>query len=137
VDKVPDDPEERRQWLEQWAAEQRSRVGRREPLHARLRLRLATTMEWQFHRRVDPILDRRLKTYRNTLNPRGGHWVSAPSPWYILPRALRKVDAFDHDVFVDFGCGTGRVVHQAAKRPLKRVIGVEVIPEWRTVPSVS
>jgi predicted RNA methylase len=30
-------------------------------------------------------------------------------------------------VFVDFGCGTGRVVHQAAKRPLKRVIGVEVI----------
>jgi SAM-dependent methyltransferase len=32
-------------------------------------------------------------------------------------------------VFADFGCGTGRIVHQAAKRPLKKVIGVEVIPE--------
>ena len=56
--------------------------------------------------------------------------MSAPSPWwYVLPRALRKVGASDQDVFVDFGCGTGRVVHQAAKRRLKRVIGVGVIPE--------
>jgi SAM-dependent methyltransferase len=129
LDKVPEDPEERVRWLEWWAAEQRRRLGDRGPRRERLRLRIATMIEWQFHRRVDPILDRRLKTYRNTLNPRGGHWVSSPSPWYIVPRALRKVGASDHDVFVDFGCGTGRVVHQAAKRPLKRVVGVEIIPE--------
>jgi SAM-dependent methyltransferase len=129
VDKVPEDPAERRQWLERWAAEQQGRLAGRDPLRARLRLRLATMLEWQFHRRLDPLLDRRLKTYRNTLNPRGGHWVSSPSPWYILPRALRKIRASDRDVFVDFGCGTGRIVHQAAKRPLKRIIGVEVIPE--------
>jgi SAM-dependent methyltransferase len=129
VDKVPEDPEKRREWLERWATEQEAQVGDRGPLRARLRLRIATVIEWQFHRRVDPILDRRLKTYRNTLSPRGGHWVSAPSPWYVLPRALRRVGASDQDVFVDFGCGTGRVVHQAAKRRLKRVIGVEVIPE--------
>jgi SAM-dependent methyltransferase len=129
VEQVPQDPEERRAWLEEWAAEQQARTTDHRPLRDRLRLRIATTIEWQFHRRVDPILDRRLKTYSNTLGPRGGHWVSAPSPWYILPRALRKVGASDRDVFVDFGCGTGRVVHQAAKRRLKRVIGVEVIPE--------
>jgi SAM-dependent methyltransferase len=129
VEKVPEDPEERREWLERWAGEQEARIGERGPLPARLRLELATKIEWQFHRRVDPILDRRLKTYRNTLNPRGGHWVSAPSPWYVVPRALRRVAAAEEDVFIDFGCGTGRVVHQAAKRPLKRVIGVEVIPE--------
>jgi SAM-dependent methyltransferase len=79
--------------------------------------------------RVDPVFDRKLTTSRNTVSPAGGRWVAAPSPWHILPRALRKVGASDHDVFVDFGCGTGRVVHQAAKWPLKRVIGVEVIPE--------
>lgn len=54
--------------------------------------------------------------------------MSAPSPWYVVPRALRRIGASEEDVFVDFGCGTGRVVHQAAKRPLKRVVGVEVIP---------
>jgi SAM-dependent methyltransferase len=79
--------------------------------------------------RLDPIFDRGLNTARNTVSPTGGRWPSAPSPWHILPRALRKVGASDDDVFVDFGCGTGRVVHQAAKRPLKKVIGVEVIPE--------
>jgi hypothetical protein len=32
-------------------------------------------------------------------------------------------------VLVDFGCGKGRIVHQAAKWPLKRVIGVEMSTE--------
>jgi SAM-dependent methyltransferase len=129
MDKIPEDPDQRALWLEWWAGEQSKRLGDRAPRRERLRLRVATTIEWQFHRRLDPILDRRLKTYRNTLDPRGGHWVSAPSPWYIVPRALRKVGASDRDVFVDFGCGTGRVIHQTAKRPLKKVIGVEIIPE--------
>ena len=80
--------------------------------------------------RLDPVFDRGLNTARNTFLPSGqGHYMSAPSPWHILPRALRKLGAGDQDVFVDFGCGTGRVVHQAAKRPLKRVIGVEIFPE--------
>jgi SAM-dependent methyltransferase len=129
VEGIPEDPDERQAWLQRWAAEKHEELGDRDPLGARVRLRIATVLERQFHRRVDPLLDRRLHTYRNTMNPRGGHWVSSPSPWYILPRALRKVGASDSDVFVDFGCGTGRMIHQAAKRPLKRVIGVEVIPE--------
>jgi SAM-dependent methyltransferase len=128
VDKVPEGPHERLSWLEQWAAEQREGLGDRAPRRARLRLRIGMMIE-RLVRRLDPVFDRGLNTSRHTVSPAGGRWVSAPSPWHILPRALRKIGASDHDVFVDFGCGTGRMVHQAAKRPLKRVIGVEVIPE--------
>ena len=56
----------------------------------------------------------------------GIHYV--PSTWHILPRVLRAIGASDRDVLTDFGCGKGRIVHQAAKWPLKRVIGVEVSP---------
>jgi SAM-dependent methyltransferase len=127
VDKVPEGPHERLSWLEQWAAEQRDEVGDRVPLPARLRLRAGMMLErlvW----RLDPVFDRGLNTSCNTVHPAGGPWPAAPSPWHILPRALRKVGAGDQDVFVDLGCGTGRMVHQAAKWPVKRVIGVEVIP---------
>jgi predicted RNA methylase len=55
------------------------------------------------------------------------HYV--PSAWHVLPRALRSVGVSDRDTFVDFGCGKGRVVHQAARRPFRRVIGVEVSPD--------
>jgi predicted RNA methylase len=55
------------------------------------------------------------------------HYV--PSAWHVLPRALRHVGVSDRDTFVDFGCGKGRVVHQAARRPFRRVIGVEISPE--------
>ncbi len=51
-----------------------------------------------------------------------------PSPRRALPRALRFLGVSDRDTFVDFGCGKGRVVHQAAKRPFRRVIGVEISP---------
>ena len=51
-----------------------------------------------------------------------------PSPRWTLPRALRFLGVSDRDTFVDFGCGKGRVVHQAAKRPFRRVIGVEISP---------
>jgi hypothetical protein len=128
VDKVPEGPHERLAWLEQWAAEQREQLGDRAPLRERIRLQAGTVLDrlvW----RLDPVFDRGLDTARNTSSPDGGRWVSGPSPWHILPRALRKVGASDQDVFADFGCGTGRIVHQAAMRPLKKVIGVEVVPE--------
>lgn len=127
MDKIPDNPHEQLVWLERWALEQRERLGDRAPLRARLRLRLGMMAERQMHR-LDRVVDWRLKTSRNTFSPRGGHWVSAPSPWHILPRALRALEASDQDVFVDFGCGTGRIVHQAARRRLKKVTGIEVIP---------
>ena len=54
------------------------------------------------------------------------HYV--PSPAWMLPRVLRLLGVSDRDTLVDFGCGKGRVVHQAAKRPFRRVIGVEISP---------
>ncbi|MFT5467762.1 MAG: precorrin-6B methylase 2 [Verrucomicrobiales bacterium] len=41
-----------------------------------------------------------------------------------LPRELNN-----EDVFIDFGAGKGRVLLEAASRPLKRVIGIEFMPE--------
>jgi SAM-dependent methyltransferase len=48
-----------------------------------------------------------------------------PSGWSALRRASRWVPFSSDDVFVDFGCGKGRIVYLAAKYPIKKVIGVE------------
>jgi SAM-dependent methyltransferase len=134
VGDLPEDPSERLAWLERWAAQQHERFGDRDPVPARLRRRLEATLERQIER-LDPILDRGLGTSRDAFFPDAPEWdgassyVAGPTPWHVLPRALRRIGAADHDVFVEFGCGKGRVVHQAAKRPLKRVIGVEIVPE--------
>jgi SAM-dependent methyltransferase len=58
-----------------------------------------------------------------------GYTRYEPSQWTFLPRALRGERLGPRDVFVDVGCGRGRVVLQAAKRPFARVIGVEISPE--------
>lgn len=49
-----------------------------------------------------------------------------PTPWPLLKRALSQQDIADDDVFVDFGCGKGRVIVHAAMYPFRRVIGVEI-----------
>jgi SAM-dependent methyltransferase len=56
-----------------------------------------------------------------------------PSGWRSLPSALRHIPISDGDVFLDLGSGKGRVVLQAAERPFKRVIGVELSPELNAV----
>jgi SAM-dependent methyltransferase len=50
----------------------------------------------------------------------------APSEWTVLRRILPRRQVGPNDVFVDFGSGLGRVVFQAARYPIKRVIGVEL-----------
>jgi SAM-dependent methyltransferase len=51
-----------------------------------------------------------------------------PSSWRTLRRALRKDEVKPTDVFVDFGCGKGRVLICAARYRFARVIGVEISP---------
>jgi SAM-dependent methyltransferase len=82
--------------------------------------------------RLDWYLDRGLDT---SLHEYGVPEIAAvegvvylPTPWHVLPRALHAIRPSRQDVLVDFGCGKGRIVHQAAKRPLRRVIGVEISP---------
>ena len=80
---------------------------------------------------ADRVLDRGLDTSGHTREPEHDHPDRvgyAPSPWHTVPRALHYLGVSDSDTFVDFGCGKGRVVHQAAKRPFRRVIGVEISP---------
>lgn len=51
------------------------------------------------------------------------------SPWGILRRAMPSSEVDGSDVFLDLGCGFGRVVIQAARMPFRRVIGIEVVTE--------
>jgi SAM-dependent methyltransferase len=51
-----------------------------------------------------------------------------PSGWRFLRRALSKAQVGPEDVFVDFGCGKGRVLLCAARYPFARVVGVEISP---------
>jgi SAM-dependent methyltransferase len=142
MEEIPEDRLARLAFLEKWAVEQRR--GRRAKRwldvgatwSVRVWSRLVLMVERKVERKVeqlDRVFDRGLDTSDAVMHiPEiqandGQHYE--PSPWYILPRALRAVGASDRDVLVDFGCGKGRIVHQAAKRPLKRVIGVEISPE--------
>lgn len=62
----------------------------------------------------------------------GSLWKNyAPIGYRSLFAALRRVGVRPgEDVFVDYGCGKGRVVVVAATFPFRRVIGVEVRPEF-------
>jgi SAM-dependent methyltransferase len=56
-----------------------------------------------------------------------------PGPWGALHRVLRRGEVSPEDVFVDFGCGLGRVVVEAAGYPFKRVTGIELVPAFAAV----
>jgi SAM-dependent methyltransferase len=56
------------------------------------------------------------------------------SPWWILRWLLPEADVGASDVFVEFGCGKGRVVLDAARRyRFRRVVGVELAPDLSDV----
>ncbi|MCW2990144.1 MAG: SAM-dependent methyltransferase [Solirubrobacterales bacterium] len=55
----------------------------------------------------------------------------APTPWRLLHRMLPAGEVSHEDVFVDFGCGMGRLVLEAASRyRCARVVGVELVPRF-------
>jgi SAM-dependent methyltransferase len=56
-----------------------------------------------------------------------------PSPYGMLGRILRRREIEPEDVFVDFGCGMGTVMFEAARFPFKRVVGVDIVPEWTAI----
>jgi SAM-dependent methyltransferase len=47
------------------------------------------------------------------------------SPWLVLREVFRSLEVAEDDVLVDVGSGMGRVVLMAARRPFRRVIGIE------------
>jgi precorrin-6B methylase 2 len=69
-----------------------------------------------------------LEEFGVAANDEFAHYV--PSAWWMLRWQLARSDVEPGDVFVEFGCGKGRIVLDAARRyPFARVIGVELVPE--------
>jgi SAM-dependent methyltransferase len=138
VDPPSEDAAARRAGLERWAEEQQRKLGQA-PAPVRLRTRLVAPLgrglliaDRVLDRVADRLLGRGLDTSGNVFVPEHEHPDRVrylPSAWHVLPRALRYVGVSESDTFIDFGCGKGRVVHQAAKRPFRRVIGVEISPD--------
>jgi SAM-dependent methyltransferase len=57
-----------------------------------------------------------------------------PSAWWVLRWLLPVSDVNADDVLVEFGCGKGRIVLDAARRyQFSRVVGVELSPELSDV----
>jgi SAM-dependent methyltransferase len=135
VERLPDDPVARKRWLERWAAEQEQRVAKRSVPSPRQILKsfgkAPAQLEAASTRYLNRLLDRGLDTSGDSDEPEHAHSDRVryvPVAWHVLPRALHCVGVSEHDTFVDFGCGKGRAVHQAARRPFRRVIGVEISP---------
>lgn len=52
------------------------------------------------------------------------------SPWGTLGRVLPKREVTRDDVFIDFGCGMGHVLLEAASYDFRRIVGIEIAPEF-------
>lgn len=53
-----------------------------------------------------------------------------PTTYRVIGAIFRHLEPEPGDVFIDYGCGLGRVVCVAAQRPFARVVGVEISPEF-------
>lgn len=142
MDPSPQDVAARRDRLERWVEEQQRWMQEQQRLMDQLpdrlpwwtRLRKAVTKgkrvargsQWFARRVLYRGLDMGISNEPEHDHPDRTWYVS--SPWYALPRALHYVGVSDSDTFIEFGCGKGVVVHQAARRPFRRVIGVEISP---------
>jgi len=49
--------------------------------------------------------------------------------YVYLNGILNRLGLMPHDVFYDIGCGAGRVLCLAARRRVRRVVGIECVPE--------
>lgn len=62
-----------------------------------------------------------------------GVWYE-PTPWFALSTLLRRLACdFRRYDFVDFGCGKGRTLIEAARFPFREVTGVEFAPALSTI----
>jgi SAM-dependent methyltransferase len=55
--------------------------------------------------------------------------IYLPSPYYFVHKSFKWIDPqFDSSIFIDFGCGLGRVLLYASQFPFLKVIGIEAAP---------
>jgi SAM-dependent methyltransferase len=106
--------------------------GRMDGARGNLAMRLRYSVPPEVARELPQAeLARRLGIRTGEVWPEGGErFRHVPSPWGILRRILRTDEVSSTDVFLDFGCGAGRMLLEAAGRyPFQRVIGVDIVPE--------
>jgi predicted RNA methylase len=60
------------------------------------------------------------------LTPDGVHYT--PLPYPLISRMFEVLQMRPEDVFVDVGCGKGRVVCCAARFPIRKVVAIELNP---------
>lgn len=58
-----------------------------------------------------------------------GYGYYSPLPYLVILAILKRLGLKQDDVFVDVGCGKGRVVCCACRLPICRVVGIEVNKE--------
>jgi precorrin-6B methylase 2 len=105
------------------------------------RQRLIEAQFWAMENATRIIFERRLKVRTDglielaDLGLPSEHRVRyQPAAWLTLPRVLRQSEVSPEDVFIDFGCGMGRMVLEAAMRyRFARVIGVELSPDLAAI----
>ncbi len=52
-----------------------------------------------------------------------------PAPYHALRKSLARIPVRPgEDVFLDYGCGLGRVIVLAGTKPYKRVLGIDISP---------
>jgi SAM-dependent methyltransferase len=51
-----------------------------------------------------------------------------PTPWEVARLALQSIEISVDDVFVDYGCGRGRLLIVALDHRFRRVVGIELLP---------
>jgi hypothetical protein len=56
-----------------------------------------------------------------------------PSPRLMLRQMLRRAGVQDSDVFIDLGSGMGHAVIEAARNPFRKIVGVELVPEFTEI----
>ena len=88
-------------------------------------------------RTAEALLDRRWRIETagrgglGELGPQAGENRGyEPTGWLDLQRILGRLEVGPEDVFLDLGCGKGRVLLHAARRPYRRVIGVELSEQF-------
>lgn len=108
-------------------------------LHARLRIVLRPFYAG-LRLFFDALVERRLGIETSKVVPLHELGLAAsnrvdyePSSWFALRRVLSKRDVTEDDVFIDFGCGKGRIVFQAARYRFKKVIGIELSPQLTAI----
>lgn len=54
--------------------------------------------------------------------------VYAPSDWWAVRKMLSSLSLGHDEVFLDIGCGKGRVLRIASELGFERVVGIELVP---------